>query len=108
VSDPLYVVDTSVLTRLGKPTVRAAVEPLSRAGRLARVLISDLELGSQARTASEWDAIALALSAMPALLIAAAAEAQGCTVLHYDHDFDLLAGVTSQPVQWVVPPGTAD
>ncbi len=40
------------------------------------------------------------------LLIAAAAEAAGLVVLHYDHDFDLIAGVTGQPVEWIVPAGS--
>ena len=40
------------------------------------------------------------------LLIAAAAEAAGLVVLHYDHDFDLIASVTHQPVEWIVPAGT--
>jgi predicted nucleic acid-binding protein len=40
------------------------------------------------------------------LLIAAAAQAAGLTVLHYDRDFDLIAEVTGQPTEWVVPPGT--
>ena len=40
------------------------------------------------------------------LLIAAAAEAAGLVVLHYDHDFDLIASVTRQPVEWIVPPGS--
>ena len=40
------------------------------------------------------------------LLIAAAAEAAGLVVLHYDHDFDLIAGFTGQPTEWVVPAGT--
>lgn len=39
------------------------------------------------------------------LLIAAAAEAAGLVVLHYDHDFDLIANVTRQPTQWVVAAG---
>lgn len=39
------------------------------------------------------------------LLIAAAAEAAGLVVLHYDHDFDLIAAVTGQPTEWVVPAG---
>ena len=29
-------------------------------------------------------------------------------VLHYDHDFDLIASVTGQPEEWVVPAGSAD
>lgn len=40
------------------------------------------------------------------LLIAAAAEAAGLVVLHYDHDFDLIAGVTGQPTEWILPAGT--
>jgi len=40
------------------------------------------------------------------LLIAAVAEAAGLVVLHYDHDFDLIATVTGQPVKWILPAGT--
>jgi predicted nucleic acid-binding protein len=43
---------------------------------------------------------------IPDLLIAAAAEAAGLTVLHYDGDYDLIATVTSQAVEWVVPRGS--
>jgi hypothetical protein len=39
------------------------------------------------------------------LLIAAAAEAAGLVVLHYDHDFDLIAEITGQPVEWILPAG---
>ncbi len=39
------------------------------------------------------------------LLIAAAAEAAGLVVLHYDHDFDVIAGVTGQPTEWILPAG---
>lgn len=45
---------------------------------------------------------------IPDLLIAATAEAAGLVVLHYDRDYDLIAEVTGQPVQWVVPRGTVD
>jgi predicted nucleic acid-binding protein len=43
---------------------------------------------------------------IPDLLIAAAAEAAGLTVLHYDSDFDRIAETTGQPVEWVVPQGS--
>lgn len=43
---------------------------------------------------------------IPDLLIAAAAEAAGLCVLHYDADFELIAKVTRQPVEWVVPAGS--
>jgi hypothetical protein len=41
---------------------------------------------------------------LPGLPIAAAAERERVTVLHYDGDFELIAHVTAQPSQWVVPP----
>lgn len=40
------------------------------------------------------------------LLVAAAAETAGLVVLHYDRDFELIAGVTGQPVEWIVPAGS--
>jgi predicted nucleic acid-binding protein len=43
---------------------------------------------------------------LPDLLIAAVAERERVTVLHYDSDYDLIAQVTGQPVQWVVTRGT--
>ena len=42
----------------------------------------------------------------PDLLVAAVAERERVTVLHYDNDYELIARVTSQPVTWVVPRGT--
>lgn len=42
------------------------------------------------------------------LLIAAVASAAGLVVLHYDGDFDIIASVTGQPVEWVVPRGAVD
>lgn len=133
-----YLVDTSVLKRLSAPTVRAVIEPLADAGRLARAGISDLEVGYSARNAREWDRLVGALDIftlvettadhllrakqvqrhlasksqrgrkIPDLLIAAAAEAQRLTVLHYDQDFDKITKVTGQPCEWVVAAGTID
>ncbi|MES9593300.1 PIN domain nuclease [Streptomyces sp. NPDC094045] len=45
---------------------------------------------------------------LPDLLIAAAAELNRLTVLHYDGDFDMIASLTGQSTEWVVPPGSAD
>ena len=59
-----HLVDTSVLTRLSEPSVRAVVEPLATIGRAARVGISDLEIGYSARNGSEWDALVGALDAL--------------------------------------------
>ena len=41
--------------------------------------------------------------AITEVVIAAAADEAGLVVLHYDHDFDLIAEVTGQPMEWVVP-----
>ena len=133
-----HLLDTSVLTRLGEASVRAVVEPLAAIGRAARAGISDLEIGFSARNGGEWDDLVGALGAfvlvettaahlqrarqvqrmlavssqkgrkIPDLLVAAAAEQAGYMVLHYDADFDLIASVTGQSCQWVVPPGTID
>lgn len=43
---------------------------------------------------------------IPDLLIAAIAERCALTVVHYDKDFDLIAKVTKQPCEWVVPAGS--
>ena len=133
-----HLVDTSVLKRLSIAAVRDVVEPLADAGRLARTTISDLEVGYSARNSREWDRLLGAVDVfahietsadhfgrakqvqrllaarsqrgrkIPDLLIAAAAEAERLTVLHYDQDFDKIAEVTGQPCQWVVPAGTVD
>jgi predicted nucleic acid-binding protein len=133
-----HLVDTSVLTRLDRPDVRDAIQPKAERGELARAGISDLEIGYSARSAPEWDRLADALQLfdlvettsehirrarqvqrllaskhqrglkVPDLLIAAAAEAKGLTVLHYDADFDRIAAVTGQPTEWVASPGTID
>ena len=133
-----HLVDTSVLTRLDWSTVREAIEPLAGDGQVARAGISDLEVGFSARNLREWTRLTSALTAFPLietdaahvrrarqvqrllasrglrgqkvpdLLIAAAAEESGLAVLHYDADFDLIARVTGQRCEWVVPPGTID
>lgn len=133
-----FLVDTSVLKRIGQPPVRQVVEPLAARGELARARICDLEVGYSARNAAEWDQLIVALDVfepiettathvhralhvqrllaersqrgrkIPDLLVAAAAEELGIAVLHYDSDFDLISNVTGQSAQWVVPAGDAD
>ncbi|WP_313885621.1 PIN domain-containing protein [Fodinicola feengrottensis] len=117
---------------------RPYVRRLMTTSSLARCTLSDLEVGASARNADAWDALlranrtlvavdvepgdlaraggvqrALAAAGrrgrkLPDLLIAAAAERRGLTILHYDHDFDLIADVTGQPHEWVVPRGSMD
>lgn len=47
-------------------------------------------------------------AALPDLLSAATAERHGVSVLHYDHEYDLIASATGQAVEWVVPRGSAE
>lgn len=42
------------------------------------------------------------------LLVAAIAASAGLTVLHYDSDFDVIASVTGQPTEWILPRGQVD
>ncbi|NNN21352.1 MAG: PIN domain nuclease [Acidimicrobiales bacterium] len=133
-----HLLDTSVVSRLGNREVRAVIEPLTEAGQLARTGITDLEVGFGSRNAREWDQGMTDLSVfqliettashmrrarqvqrllasrsqrgrkVPDLLIAAAAEEAGLTLLHYDGDFDLIASVTGQNCTWVVAAGSID
>lgn len=133
-----FLVDTSVLTRLGRRAVREAIQPRAERGEVARAGISDLEIGYSARDGKEWDGLVGALEVfelvetteehlqrarrvqrqlaakhqrgrkVPDLLVAAAAESRGLTVLHYDRDFDHIAAATGQPCEWIVPSGSVD
>lgn len=42
----------------------------------------------------------------PDLLIAAAAERAGLTLVHYDADYDAIAEITRQAVRWAAPRGS--
>lgn len=42
---------------------------------------------------------------LPDLLVAAVAETEGLTVMHYDADFDRISDITGQPSTWVVESG---
>jgi predicted nucleic acid-binding protein len=42
------------------------------------------------------------------LLIAAIAEVNGVTLLHYDRHFDAIGRVTSQPMEWLARRGSLD
>ena len=133
-----HLIDTSVIGRLSEPTVRAVIDPLAEAGRVGRAGITDLEVGYGSRNAREWDQDMADLSVfqlvettaehvqrarqvqrllasrsqrgrkVPDLLIAAAGEQERLVLLHYDSDFDLIAKVTGQQCEWVVPAGTID
>ena len=53
-----------------------------------------------------WRAGKVRAAGFPDLLVAAVAERERVTILHYDGDYELIAGLTGQPVRWVVPRGT--
>ena len=133
-----HLLHTSALRGLSHDAVRAVAEPLVVAGRAARADISDLEIGFSARNVDEWETLAAGVGELRLiettaehvrrarqtqrllagrglrgrpildLLIAAAAESEDLTVLHYDSDFDLIASVTGQRSEWIVPRGSID
>ncbi len=43
---------------------------------------------------------------IPDLVIAATAESAGVTLWHYDEDYDRVAQITGQPVEWIAPRGS--
>ena len=133
--DHVYLVDTSVLTRLRKPGVAATLLAFED---VRYSPISALEYRFSASTTKEWHVLSSVLRGFnrepfpsgaweradevqqllagaaltgrkpPDLLIAAHAELAGLTVLHYDADFDHIASVTGQSTLWIAPPGTID
>ncbi len=133
-----YLVDKSALARAGNPLVRDRLRRLSEFGLLATCSIVNLEVLYSARSREDYDAIADELAGfehipidetvmdrtryiqrslaavgqhrlpIPDLIIAAAAEAGGATVLHYDRGFERIAGITGQSHEWVAAPGSVD
>jgi predicted nucleic acid-binding protein len=136
--EPRYLVDTSVLGRAHQELVGERLEAMARTGRLWTCRLIDLEVvyGSRSRDAAEVCEERLALPQAPItpavmdralriavsmaaagahrgakpvdLVVAAAAEAAGLTLLHYDGDYERIAKVTGQPTEWVAPPGSLD
>ncbi len=133
-----YLVDTSVLGRAHQDEVGARLEELARNGQMWTCRLIDLEVvyGTRARDVADIIEERLALpvasidawvldravqvaggltragqhrGAKPAdLVIAAAAEGAGLSVLHYDSDYDRIAAVTNQPTEWIAPAGSLD
>ena len=132
-----HLVDKSAWARASVPAVARVLFDLSRWGRLASCSIVDLEILYSARNGTDHASIMEELSGLshipieqrvfdraievqarlapsarhrlpiPDLVIAATAELNDLIILHYDHDFPLIAEVTGQAEQWVVPPGSA-
>lgn len=133
---PAFLADKSALARMPNTDVRALLEPLLVDGLVASCGIIDLEIGFSAQSAAvhrdirrerrslprariDDDVLDRAFEVqslladrgqhrlpIPDLVIAAAAESAGLTVLHYDADFERIAEVTAQAHDWVVPRGT--
>jgi hypothetical protein len=55
---------------------------------------------------SLWRSGRMRAVGLPDLLIAAVAERERVTVLHYDGDYDFIAEITGQLTRWVVPGGS--
>lgn len=101
------LVDLELLRGLPGRNVRAVAAGLDETLGRADVVTADLdrarEVQAELATGGQHHGTA------PAdLVIAAVAERAGATLLHYDADFDRIAEVTGQPVEWVVPRGEAD
>ena len=137
-AEPRFLVDTSVFARADLDVVAERLDALAIAGRLWTCKLVDLELAYGARqrdvrmlierrrelpdapvtpavldralqVAGLMAAKSLHRGAKPVdLVIAAAAEARGLSVLHYDEDYDRIEKVTGQPTEWVAARGSLD
>jgi predicted nucleic acid-binding protein len=133
---PRYLADKSALARFPHPLVERRLRPLLEEGLIATSAIIDLEVLYSARRLEEYEAVleerrslddvpitpeVMARSIeiqhelarrgqhrlpIPDLVVAAAAELSGLTVLHYDADFERIAGATGVAQEWVAPRGT--
>jgi predicted nucleic acid-binding protein len=135
-----WLVDKSVLARVGAPAVADAVLPRFQTGEVGVALVTELEVGFSARSTRDYDStrqnlldflipVAMPVRAedrarelqrdlvarghhrgvsVPDLVLAAIADIEGLTILHYDADFDLVSDVTGQRTEWVVPRGSID
>jgi predicted nucleic acid-binding protein len=99
------VVDLEVLySARDRSTYRATAQALRG---MPRVSVDDasidraLEVQGMLAERSQHRAVPL-----PDLIIAACAETAGLAVLHYDADFDRIAKLTGQRMQWIVPRGS--
>jgi predicted nucleic acid-binding protein len=136
----VLLIDNSAWARRRKPGARGRIEAAFEAGDIVVCLPFLLEAGYSARSGGEHDAQIGRLRILPRvevtsdverlalraqselaavghhrvapadLLLAACAHHAGHAVLHYDHDYDVIATRTSLEFesQWVAPAGTLD
>lgn len=130
-----FLADKSALSRSHLQPVAERLTPLFAAAQVVTCPIIDLELLYSTRSGADHAQLRGELRAMRSydvdrqvtaravevqgllvdvgrhrlpivdLLIAAVAEINDLTVLHYDKDFDTIAAVTAQPAEWVAPRG---
>ncbi|HEY1988812.1 MAG TPA: PIN domain nuclease [Acidimicrobiales bacterium] len=99
------IVDLELLYSAPSPAIYRELAGVLRA--MPRVPVADaaveraLEVQARLATHSQHRSVPL-----PDLLVAACAETAGLIVLHYDVDYERIATLTGQPVQWVVPRGS--
>src|ERR1035437_2033410 len=99
------IVDLELLYSAPSPATYRDLAEVLRA--MPRVPVTDgvvdraLEVQSLLASQSQHRSVPL-----PDLLVAACAEATGLTVLHYDYNYERIAKLTGQPIQWVVPRGS--
>lgn len=133
---PLYLADKSAYARMHHTAVADRLTPLLVDGYVATCPIIDLEVLYSARSRSDYEDILVERGSLPSLpineavteravavqrllaqsgqhrlplpdlLIAAVAEINGLTVIHYDADYDRIASVAGQATEWVVPRGS--
>lgn len=133
---PRYLADKSTLARMTHTSVAERLVPLMLNGQVATCAVIDLELLYSARSLTDYEDIRSERSAFPSfpitgtvtarafdvqhllarcgqhrvpipdLLIAATAEVNNLAVIHYNSDYDNIARVTGQHVEWVVPRGS--
>ena len=121
-----FLADKSALARRHLPSVADALAPRIEAGLVATSAIVEFEdvrsdrwLGYEWLSIENddwlrvldiqqqlWTAGSIRSVPLPDLLIAAVAERHRVTVLHYDSDYDTIAALTGQSVEWVVPKGS--
>lgn len=131
-----YLADKSALARFPIPAVAQRLRPLLEQGFIATCAIVDLELLYSARNLVDYEEVlderrsldaapitpevmARAIEVqhelarhghhrvpIPDLVISAAAQAAGLTVLHYDADFERIAEAGGAAQEWVVPRGS--
>ncbi len=99
------IVDLELLFSARSPAVYSELTSALRALPRAPVTeaVVDRALAVQALLAKKSQHRAVPL---PDLLVAACAESAGLTVLHYDADFERIAALTGQSIQWVMPRGS--